>query len=362
MAESNNEIIQNDIEDIAKNIDYIKFEEFKNKTVLITGASGLIGSGLVELFICLNRIKNLNVKIIAAGRNIETLKKRFLHLLNNQNIALIAINIDDDSKLQIDDKINYIIHAASPTSSKFFVSNPVETLNTSIHGTKKILELAKDKKIDSMVYLSSLEVYGVPYKEEVREQDYGYIDNLSVRSSYSEGKRAAECVCAAFASEYDVNVKVARLSQTFGPGVLYDDGRVFAEFVRCAIEKKDILLHTEGKTLRTYCYTKDALTGILTVLLKGKKGEAYNITNPDTAVTIKEMGEMVCNIFSKSNIKLKIEIPEDVTKFGYNPEMRIRLNTEKLNNFGWKPTTKLEEMFIKLKQSMEKERDNGTKS
>ncbi len=362
MRESCNEIIQNDINEIVNNIDYIDFNEFNNKTVLITGSSGLIGSQLVELFACISNIKKLNIKIIATGRNKERLEKRFSHLTTNKNIKFIELNIDDESKLDIRDDVNYIIHAASPTSSKFFVTNPVETLNTTIHGTNKILELAKQKKVEAMVYLSSLEVYGIPYNEDVKENDYGYIDNLSIRSSYSEGKRATECLCSAYASEYNVNVKIARLSQTFGPGVIYEDGRVFAEFVRCAIEKRDIVLHTKGNTLRTYCYTKDALSAILTILLKGEKGEAYNVTNPDTAVTIREMAEMVCKLFADSNINLKIEIPEDVGKFGYNPEMKIRLNIEKISNLGWKPTVKLEKMFLKLKQSMEKEKYYGTKS
>ena len=135
-----------------------------------------------------------------------------------------------------------------------------------------------------MVYLSSLEVYGVPQTEDgtVTETDYGYIDPLSVRSSYSEGKRMVECLCASYAKEYQVPVKVARLSQTFGAGVEYHDGRVFAEFARCAVEKRNIILHTAGNTLRTYCYTKDAVAALLTILVKGEVGSAYNVTNKNT--------------------------------------------------------------------------------
>ena len=158
------------------------------------------------------------------------------------------------------DSVDYIIHGASATSSKYFVSNPVETIYTALDGTSNILKFATEKKINGMVYLSSLEVYGTPEKDAdlITENDYGYIEPLSVRSSYSEGKRMVECLCASYAHEYSVPVKIARLSQTFGPGVAYEDGRVFAEFARCALEQRDIVLHTQGHTVRSYCYTKDA--------------------------------------------------------------------------------------------------------
>lgn len=157
-----------------------------------------------------------------------------------------------------------------------------------------------------------------------------------------------ECLCASYAKEYGVPVKVARLSQTFGPGVDYEDGRVFAEFARCALEKRDIVLHTEGNTVRTYCYTKDALSGILYILLKGNTGEAYNVTNMDTAVSIREMAELVCKTIGAGEIKVTVDIPEDICSFGYNPEMVIRLDSGKLMNLGWTPTVGIEEMYTRL--------------
>ena len=344
--ETNNSIIQKDIESLTK----LNFDNLKNKNILITGASGLIGSQLVMFLECYNRIKNANVNIYALVRNEEKAKKIFQNILDKNTFHIVVGDITEP--LNISDNIDYIIHGASPTSSKYFVSNPVETINTAINGTNNILKFAKDKNIEGMVYLSSLEVYGVPPKEDVKENDYGYIDNMSVRSSYSEGKRLAECLCSSYFNEYNIPVKVARLSQTFGPGVEYNDGRVFAEFARCAIECRDIILHTEGKTLRTYCYTKDVIAAILTILLKGNNGEAYNVTNKNTGITIKEMAELVCTINKESNIKVKIEIPENIALFGYNPEMKIKLNTDKIEQLGWEATTSLENMFTNLIESM----------
>ena len=254
------------------------------------------------------------------------------------------------------DSVDYIIHGASATSSKYFVSNPVETIYTALDGTSNILKFATEKKINGMVYLSSLEVYGTPEKDAdlITENDYGYIEPLSVRSSYYEGKRMGECLCASYAHEYSVPVKIARLSQTFGPGVAYEDGRVFAEFARCALEQRDIVLHTQGHTVRSYCYTKDALSALLYILISGKAGEAYNVTNMDTAVSIKEMAELVCETIGSGKIKTVIDIPEDLASFGYNPEMIIRLDSKKLMQLGWKATIGLEEMFERLIKGMKK--------
>ena len=249
--------------------------------------------------------------------------------------------------------MDYIIHGASATSSKYFVDHPVETILTAIKGTRNILEYAKYAQVEGMVYLSSLEVYGTPdgTKKTISESDYGYIDPLSVRSSYSEGKRMAECLCVSYAKEYDVPVKIARLSQTFGAAVSYDDGRVFAEFARCVAEKKDIILHTQGNTVRTYCYTRDAVNAIFYILINGIKSEAYNVTNMETAVSIREMAELVCSIYPESGIKVRIEIPEDISGFGYNPEMRIILNNEKTQALGWKAEVGLADMYRRMIES-----------
>ena len=351
LESKNDSVLQKDIEEISNNKDY-NFEQLNNKTVFITGAAGLIGSQLVKALACINRLRNLNIKIVAFVRNEEKAKKVFEDILDREYFEICTGDILDTIKYE--KQVDYIIHGASPTESKYFVSNPVETIDIAINGTKNILEYAKKNKVESMVYLSSLEVYGKnESKEIVSENDYGYIDILNVRSSYSEGKRMVECLCKSYCEEYGVPVKIARLSQTFGTGVEYNDKRVFAEFCRAAMEKKDIILHTEGKTVRTYCYTKDAIYAILKLLLSGMSGEAYNVSNMNTAISIKEMAELVCEIFPDDNITVRVEIPDDIEKFGYNPEMIIKLDTSKIEMLGWKATTDLKEMFINMRNSIE---------
>jgi len=342
-------LIEEDIELLVQS--ELPIEEIAGTTIMVTGATGLIGSLLIKTLIAYNEKKNTNIQIVAFARNKQKAQRIFGNHIENKAIIFQQGDINDT--IQIEENIDYIIHGASATSSKYFVSNPVETIKTAINGTQNILELAKEKKIKGMVYLSSLEVYGTPNgdKKFITEQDYGYIDTLSVRSSYSEGKRMVECMCVAFASEYHIPVKIARLSQTFGAGVEYNDGRVFAEFSRCALERKNIVLHTEGKTVRSYCYTKDAISAIFYILIRGVTGEAYNVTNTHTAISIRNMAELVCELFPEAEINVTFDVSENVEQYGYNPEMLIRLDSSKLEKLGWKPTTDLKEMFQRMIES-----------
>lgn len=350
MESPNDIVLQNDFDEIVES--NTPFNELNGKTVFVTGATGLIGSQFIKSLACCNRKKGSNIKIVAFVRNAEKAQKVFGKI---PNIEIVIGNITD--KIEYKGDVDYIVHGASATSSKYFVEHPVETIKTAMDGTTAVLEFAKEKKVDGFVYLSSLEVYGTPNKNSalIGEDDYGYIDQLNVRSSYSEGKRMVECLCCSYAAEYNVPIKIARLSQTFGAGVEYNDGRVFAEFARCAIENKDIVLHTQGNTVRSYCYTTDAVSAIMYILLKGKTGEAYNVTNMRTACSIKEMAQLVCDVFEDSDIQVKIDIPDDIASFGYNPEMIIRLDSGKLEALGWKASVSLEEMFRRLVASMKNE-------
>lgn len=327
-------------------------DQLTGKTVFITGATGLIGSQMVLALLEANRLYGANITVVAYIRSREKAEKLFADVLPSSSLDFVIGDLTQP--VSYDKPVDYIVHGASATGSKYFVESPVETIQTAIYGTDRLLQFAKDKQISGMVYLSSLEVYGVPNGEHetISECDYGYIDQLSVRSSYSEGKRMVECLCASYASEYGVPVKVARLSQTFGAGVAYQDGRVFAEFARCLMEKKDIVLHTDGSTVRSYCYTADAVCALYTILLKGEPGNAYNVTNMDTACSIREMAELVAGLEPDAGVKVRIEVPEDLSSFGYNPQMIIRLDSTKLNDLGYAPSVGMKEMFRRTIRSM----------
>ncbi len=346
-------VLQKDIDSIAK---WSKLEKLAGSTVLVTGATGLIGSQLCRALLRASETRNLNIHVIAGVRNREKAEKL---LGSYKGSGLEFLESDIMQPIRCDKNVDYIIHTASPTSSRYFVSHPVETLHQAVIGSDQVLKLAFEKKVQSMVYLSSLEVYGTPQGQPatVSETDYGYIDPLNIRSCYSEGKRAVECLCSSYASEYRVPVRIVRLAQTFGPGVEYNDGRVFAEFARNFIENRDIVLHTQGRTVRSYCYTADAVKAILTVLLFGKDAEAYNVCNMDTSCSIYEMAELVCNLDPQKKISVKIQIPDNVVEFGYNPEMVIRLDTDKINALGWHAEVGLKEMFERLIASMQQRKE-----
>lgn len=342
-------ILKEDIDYIAKS-NMIAWNMLEGKSILVTGATGLIGSQIVFALDQYNQLNDGKIKIYALVRNAEKAEKIF----ENHGEYVKVVVGDIRSAIAIEDEIDYIIHGASMTSSKEFVDYPVETILTGMTGTDNVLRFAREKNVKSMVYLSSLEVYGVtdPDKKSVKEAEYGYIDQLVPRSSYSEGKRMAECLCISYGHEYGVPVKIARLSQTFGPGVSYSDNRVFAQFARCAIEGENIVLKTKGETFRNYCYIRDAITGILCVLLKGKLNEAYNIANKETGISICDMAHLVADDIAQKQINVVFDIAEDLSKFGYGPTIKIALDTDKIEKLGWKAEVGIKDAFERMINSM----------
>ena len=347
-------VLENDIQSLIKEKKY--FEPFENCSVLVTGSTGLIGLILVKSLVSYSMTNNKNIKVYAACRS----KSKFDRIFGNYKSENLIPVYSDILSLNISDlQLDYIIHGASITDSKTFVKKPVETIEIAIDGTRNLLKQCINNKIKGFVYLSSLEVYGTfnEFNEikTVVENDAGFIDTMSVRSSYSESKRMVENICASYASEYKIPIKVVRLCQTFGAGVEYNDSRVFAQFARSVIEGKDIILKTKGETVRNYCYTTDAVSGILMVLSKGNVGEAYNVANMDTTISIADMAELVCSLYSESGSKVIFDIAEDVEKLGYNPMVKLQLDSTKTVALGWHSKVDLKNMFKRLVSGMKEE-------
>ena len=336
MFEVDNKIWQEDIELIANN-DILS--GFKNSSFLITGATGLIGSELVFSLLCANRVKNLNNKIYALVRNEKKAKELFKNVINDLNFNLIIQDVAEPIK--IEEKIDYIIHCASVTSSKDMVEKPVDTISTMFNGTKNVLDYAI-KNNSKVLYLSSLEAYGIINSEvEIKEDDLGYIDLTNPRSSYPESKRMAENLCASYSSQFGLDVKIARLTQTFGAGISKDDNRVFAQFAKSVLEKRDIVLHTDGLSYKSYCYITDAIIALFNILKDGKG--VYNIANKNTGISIKDMALMLCEKYKDTSLKIELDVNNP-----YPKNSNIRLNTDKLEALGWGANVDLETMFDKL--------------
>ncbi|MBR1940243.1 MAG: NAD-dependent epimerase/dehydratase family protein [Bacteroidaceae bacterium] len=337
----NREVLNDDILYFVNDFPYWKL--LYGKTVLITGCTGLLGSIMTKCLLALNKHYDLGIKILGVVRNIS--KAESILGRDDECLSLNELELSEISSERIKDNVDYVIHLASPTASKYFIDHPVETLQTAIEGTNAVLNFSAEKKIEKMLYISSLEVYGRNEGEQWISEDFqGFVNPLEVRSSYNMGKRAAESLCSAYFSEYNVPVSIVRLTQTFGAGVEYNDNRVFAQFARKIIENEDIELHTLGETSRMYCYTIDAITAMLLVLLKGQSGEAYNVANKSTYISIKDMAYMLRDYFNP-NINVIISLKDNQ---GYAPQTRLRLNTDKIENLGWSPKYSLPVMFGRL--------------
>ncbi len=352
--------LQEDIETISKCIN--SFKELHNKTVFVTGTTGLIGQQVVKAFLCANRLFGTNINIIAHARNEEKVNQIYGNLINRNNIQFIYSDIT--KPFDEDIKCDYIIHGAGITGNpKRHIDNPTITINTAVLGTHNVLELAKQNRVKGMVYMSSWEVYGITdqNKEEIYENDYGYIDLSVVRRCHGESKRLCECYCVAYANEFDLPIMMGRIPLTFGPGVMDTDNRVFAQFARSVVKNEDIILHTTGETLRNHCYIADVIRALLYIMVKGNKAESYNIVNENTGMSIIDMAKLVSDLYDDRKINVKVEI-EDSSKFGYNPVLRCLLNSKKLQELGWKPMYDLEDMYDRMIRSMyieEKARGNN---
>lgn len=333
------------------NISQIEWEKFRDKKIAVTGATGLIGKNLIYTLLEADKKYGLGCQILAFVRN----KEKATEVFGNVDEKILKIVSQDVIKPVPEEVVaDYLVHGASITTSKTMVEHPVATIMTTVEGTRNLLDFAARCQMEGVVYLSSMEAYGMTdgSKEELREEDLGYIDLTNIRNGYSEGKRMAESLCAAFASEYQVNVRIARLAQTFGAGIAKDENRVFAQFAKSVLKGEDIILHTKGEKANCYCYTSDAIAGILILLTKGENGQAYNVANMDTFCSIRELAEIFLRFDESKQCKLRIEIPENAASLGYAPSSILRLNPEKLMNLGWKPEKDMYAMAERLLESM----------
>jgi dTDP-glucose 4,6-dehydratase len=342
-----NKQLEKDLKELIEQHNY--FSGLENSSFFITGSTGLIGSLLIKTLLTYSRKNNSNIKIYALCRSSNKFNSVFTDFLGTDLIPIFTDLLNLDLQ-KINFSIDYIIHGAAITTSKDMVEHAVETLDTAYIGTRNILNLAKSKKIKSMVYLSSMEVYGVTDTSLncVTEKNLGYIDILSPRSSYSEGKRICECLCACYANEYAVPVKCARLAQTLGAGIDYNDTRVPAMFARSVVENKNIVLKTAGSTKRPIVYTTDAISGILTILKHGEFGKSYNIANETTFCSIKETAQLIVQEIAKSKIKLLFDIQE---KNNFAPDVLLNLSSKKANNLGWSAKISLKEAYSRMIES-----------
>ncbi len=327
----------------------IPWQELSGKSVLITGASGFLAAYMVETLLFLNETQQLNATVIAVFRNRNALAQRFSQHSNRTD--LICVEQDISFPLQVDQKVDFIIHAASQASPKYYATDPVGTLSANTFGTAQLLELARTHQVEGFLYFSSAEVYGEAARVPTTEKDYGYLDPLEIRSCYAESKRIGENMCVSWHHQYGVPTKIVRPFHTYGPGMRLDDGRVYADFVADVVNGRDIVLKSDGLTRRSFCYLADAIAGFWLVLLSGANAQAYNIGNPDGEISIRDLAGLVAGLYPEKHISVRFE--QRIESVGYLPS-QISVTCPDITlakTLGWSPITSIENGFRKTIES-----------
>ena len=318
---------------------------------LITGGTGYIGSMIIKEIYKRAESEGIVAEVTAIVRDVERAKQ-----MMPQGVKLVEADITDAVSMEkISGNIDYIIHCAAATTSVYMVTNPVETADGIVLGTRNILELERRHKIKGMVYLSSMEVYGkvTDIGRTRREGELGEVDLESSRSCYPLGKRMAENYCHIYHKEYEVPVKIARLAQTFGKGVRKSDNRVYMQFARSVVEGKNIVLQTEGRTIGNYCGIEDAVRGILLIMELGDSGQVYNVVNEKNTMSVRDMAELVATEIAKGQIEVCVQ-PETSLCTGYAADTKLKISGEKLRGLGWKPEEDLINMYRDIIAELEK--------
>lgn len=332
----NNEIIQNDIKEIVSQD--IDFEKWKNKKILITGATGMLATYFMYVLMYLNDKFDYKIKIFALVRNIDNLKAKTNYTERNDIIPIVQ---DVCSNININEKIDYIIHMAGSADPKSFTQNPIGVINANVIGSINVLELAR-KNNAKVLFTSTREIYGKVEKENIDENDMGELNCTEVRSCYPESKRMAENIFCCYSYQYGVIYKIARIAHSYGPGMaIKDDGRIMADLISNVVNSNDIILKSNGEAKRAFCYILDAISALFRIIFFNDENEIYNVANETEEISIRDLAYKLEEKYKNKHIKVVFKIQEN--KNQYLKFERRRLNTAKLESIGWKPIISLEE-------------------
>lgn len=312
----------------------LEWDRLKRKSILISGASGMIGSFLIDVLMYKNRKEDLDCRIYALGRNSDKARKRFNIYWENDNFFFLCRDINQGLVLDAN-PVDFVFHAASNTHPIAYASDPIGTVMTNVLGTYHMLEFAAEHCADRVIFASSVEIYGENRGDcDKFSEDYcGYINCNTLRAGYPESKRAGEALCQAYVRQKGLDIVIPRLARTYGPTMLMSDTKAISQFIKKGVAREDIVLKSEGTQFYSYNYVADAVSGILYCLLKGRCGETYNISDVRSDISLRDLAKIIADYTGK---KVVYELPDEVESAGYSKATRAVLDSGKLQQLGWK--------------------------
>lgn len=313
----------------------VECEGLQDKTIIVTGATGMIGSCLIDAIMLWNRKQTKPCTVIAVSRKEQTARDRFAYCWHNPYFRYVELDVCNQVK-GFPESVDYIIHAASNADPVNFSIAPVDTLLANVIGTNNLLDYGRMHGMKRFLYVSSGEMYGQPNAtlDDFTESYCGPVDHESPRSCYPAGKRAAEVLCQCYISQHQVDAVIVRPCHVFGPTMTHQDSRAVSQFIRSAVKQKDIILKSAGLVERSHCYVIDAVNAMLLVLAKGECGKAYNIADRKYQMTIRDFAYKAAEA---GGCNVRFENPSDLEKKGYSTVTRAVLDPGRLEALGWKP-------------------------
>lgn len=322
------------LEDIDEVLDIMpELTDLAGSSVLVTGSTGLICSALIEALARWNDTHEKKINILAAGRNQASIEARFASLIDRKWFEIVSYDAVSEG-VQEDVVCDYIIHGAGNASPNKIMTEPVETMVGNFMGTYCLLEYAKQHHVKRVLYISSSEVYGrASHNSPFDIDDYGYVDILQPRSSYALGKRAAETLCVSYGAEWGIDSVIVRPGHIYGPTAQASDNRVSSMWAYAAARGENIIMKSDGEQIRSYCYVLDCVTAILKVLLWGTPMQAYNVSNKQSVISIKELARILAEV---GRCSLRREMADVAEKKGFNPMQNSSLDASALYALGWR--------------------------
>ena len=313
----------------------LPWENLQDKSFLITGASGMVGTFLVDVLMHKNLQDGLNCRIYAVGRNPEKAEKRFGEYWDKDVFRFITHDINLPLPLEPKENIDYVLHLASNTHPLAYSSDPIGTVTANITGTDNLLKFAVKNHARRFAFASSNEIYGENRGDvEFFREDYcGYIDSNTLRAGYPESKRCGEALCQAYKKQHGLNIVIPRLTRSYGPTMLMSDTKAVSQFIKKALAGEDIVLKSAGTQYFSYTYVADAVSGLLTVLLTGRVWEDYNFSYESSVITLKDLAAEIAENVGR---KVVFEVPDEMEKAGYSTATKARLDGSRLQKLGWK--------------------------